>query len=188
MSDQLTFERIFTGILALLVSLSRETSSRTLKWSSCDYLTASVVQWSEFLARERKCIVSCEVRTEFICYVEESRPPLWSSSESSWLQIQGSVFDSRRYQIFWEVVGLEPGPLSLGSTTEELLGRKSSGSGLENREYGRGDSSRWPRGTLYRQKLALTSSTSGDRQHRGLINVYGVDFNDFFSGVKAIRA
>jgi hypothetical protein len=29
------------------------------------------------------------------------------------------------------------GPLSLVSTTEELLGRKSSGSGLENRNYGR---------------------------------------------------
>jgi hypothetical protein len=30
--------------------------------------------------------ISCEVRTEFICYVEESRPPLWSSGQSSWLQ------------------------------------------------------------------------------------------------------
>jgi hypothetical protein len=31
---------------------------------------------------------SCEVRTEFIyiCYSEESRPPLWSSGQSSWLQ------------------------------------------------------------------------------------------------------
>jgi hypothetical protein len=29
--------------------------------------------------------VSCEVQTEFICYVEESRPPLWSSGQSSWL-------------------------------------------------------------------------------------------------------
>jgi hypothetical protein len=29
---------------------------------------------------------SCEVRTEFICYVGESRPPLWSSGQSSWLQ------------------------------------------------------------------------------------------------------
>jgi hypothetical protein len=27
---------------------------------------------------------SCEVQTEFICYVEESRPPLWSSGQSSW--------------------------------------------------------------------------------------------------------
>jgi hypothetical protein len=34
------------------------------------------------------------------------------------------------------LVGLERGPLSLVSTTEELLERKSSGSGLENREYG----------------------------------------------------
>jgi hypothetical protein len=30
-------------------------------------------------------------------------------------------FDSRRYQIFWEVVGMERGPLSLVRITEELL-------------------------------------------------------------------
>jgi hypothetical protein len=51
----------------------------------------------------------------------------------------------------------------LVNTTEELLGRKSSGSGLEIREYGRRDSSRWPRGTLYQQKLALISLTGGGR-------------------------
>jgi hypothetical protein len=71
----------------------------------------------------------------YVCYVEESRPPMWSSGQSSWLQIQRSGFDSRSYQIW--VVGLERSPLSLVSTTEELLGRKSSDSGLENREYGR---------------------------------------------------
>jgi hypothetical protein len=38
-------------------------------------------------------------------------------------------------------VGLERGPLSLVSTIEELLERNSSGSGLEIREYGRGDPS-----------------------------------------------
>jgi hypothetical protein len=90
-------------------------------------------------------------------------PPLWSSGQSFWLQIQRSEFDSRRYQIFWEVVGLERVPLSLVSTIEELLGRNSSGSGLENREYGRGVPLRWPRDTLYPQKLALTSLTSGGR-------------------------
>jgi hypothetical protein len=36
-------------------------------------------------------------------------------------------------------VGLEWGPLSLVSTIEELLGRKSSDSGLENSEYGQRD-------------------------------------------------
>jgi hypothetical protein len=60
-------------------------------------------------------------------------------------------------------VGLERGPLSLVITIEELLERKSSGSGLEIREYGRRDPSLWPRGTLYPQKLALTSPTSGCR-------------------------
>jgi hypothetical protein len=54
-------------------------------------------------------------------------------------------------------VGLEQGPLSLMSTIEEQLGRKSSGCGLESREYGRRDPSRLPRSTLYPQKLALTS-------------------------------
>jgi hypothetical protein len=60
--------------------------------------------------------------------------PLRSSGQS----FQRSGFDSRRYHISREVVGLERGLLSLVSTTEELLGgKKSSGSGLKIREYGR---------------------------------------------------
>jgi hypothetical protein len=39
-------------------------------------------------------------------------------------------------------VGPERGPLSLVSTIEELLERKSSGSGPENLQYGRRDPSR----------------------------------------------
>jgi hypothetical protein len=60
-------------------------------------------------------------------------------------------------------VGLERGPLSLISTTEELLESKSSGSGLENREYCLRDPSRWLCRSLYSQKLALTSPTSDSR-------------------------
>jgi hypothetical protein len=60
---------------------------------------------------------------------------------------QRSGFDSRLYQILWEVVGLERGPFSLVSTIEELLGRNSSGSDLKIREYERKDPSRWPRDT-----------------------------------------
>jgi hypothetical protein len=44
---------------------------------------------------------------------------------------RGPEFDSLRYQIFREVVGLKWGPLSLVSTIKELLGRNSSGSNLE---------------------------------------------------------
>jgi hypothetical protein len=50
-----------------------------------------------------------------------------------------SGFDCRHYQIFREVVGMERGPLSLVSKNEELLERKSIGSGLENRDYGHRD-------------------------------------------------
>jgi hypothetical protein len=57
-------------------------------------------------------------------------------------------------------VGLEWGPLRLVSTTEELLDRKSSGFDLEIRGYGHRGPSRCPHGTLYPQKLALTSPTS----------------------------
>jgi hypothetical protein len=74
-----------------------------------------------------------------------------------------SGFDPLRYQIFWEVVGLERGPFSLVSTVEELFEKKCSRTGLEIREYCRGDPSLWPRDTLYPQKLALTSPTSGGR-------------------------
>jgi hypothetical protein len=50
-------------------------------------------------------------------------------------RMRRSGFYYRRYQVFREV-GLERCPLSLMSTIEELLGRNSSGSGLENRDYG----------------------------------------------------
>jgi hypothetical protein len=40
-------------------------------------------------------------------------------------------------------VGLEWGPLSLVSTIEKLPKRQNSGSGLENRDYGRREQSFW---------------------------------------------
>jgi hypothetical protein len=42
----------------------------------------------------------------------------------------------RRYQIFWEMVSLERGLLSLLSTIEELLERNNCCFSLENRDYG----------------------------------------------------
>jgi hypothetical protein len=57
-------------------------------------------------------------------------------------------------------VGLERGPLSLVSTIEELLGRNSSGSGLEIRKYGRRDPSLKPRGILYPKTLSASGGRS----------------------------
>jgi hypothetical protein len=62
---------------------------------------------------------------------------------------KGSGFDSRGYQIFWEVVGQEWGPLSLVRMTEELLEWKSSGSG-----------SRTPRLTAMRIRCADHATVS----------------------------
>jgi hypothetical protein len=67
-------------------------------------------------------------------------PTLWSSGQNSWLQIRRPGFNSRHCQEN-KVVGLERGPLSLVSTTEELLDRKVAAP-VENREYGRRDPSR----------------------------------------------
>jgi hypothetical protein len=49
---------------------------------------------------------------------------MWSSDQSFWLQTQRSGFDYQRYQIFWELVALERGPLNLVSKTKELLKKK----------------------------------------------------------------
>jgi hypothetical protein len=68
--------------------------------------------------------------------------------QRSWVRFPGTT------RFFREVVGLERGPLSLVSTTEELLGRKSSGSCLENRDYGHGDPLHWPRNALCLQNVA----------------------------------
>jgi hypothetical protein len=118
-------------------------------------------------------------RTEMYC----SSCEVWTG-QSFWLQIQRSGFHSRRYQIFWEIVGLERGPLNLVSTIEELLGRKISGSGLNSREYGRRDPSRLSRGTLYPQKLALTSPIIGGRSV-GIVRSR-TQATEFFSSRKII--
>jgi hypothetical protein len=91
----------------------------------------------------------------------EDGPPLWSSGQSFWLQIQRPGFDSRHYQKknSWSGTGsTQPHEYNWGATW-----LKSSGSCLENREYVRRDPSRWPRWTLYPQKLAITSPTIGGR-------------------------
>jgi hypothetical protein len=58
-------------------------------------------------------------------------------------------------------VGLDRGTFSLVSAIEELFQRKSRGSGTEIRDYGCRDPSRWPRGTLYTQKVDTNFTNKG---------------------------
>jgi hypothetical protein len=60
-------------------------------------------------------------------------------------------------------VGLKRGPLSLVSKIEELLEGKSSGSVLENRDYGRRGSAALATTPIYQLKLVVTSPTKGGR-------------------------
>jgi hypothetical protein len=63
------------------------------------------------------------MRTEIRIVDIEFGPPLWSSGQSSWLQIRSPGFDSWHYQKK-KVVCLERSALSLVSTTEVLIDRK----------------------------------------------------------------
>jgi hypothetical protein len=98
-----------------------------------------------------------------------------------------SGFDSRRYQIFWVLVGLERGSLSLVRIIEELF-RGNSGSGLENLNKDRGDSLRCPRDTVYPLKLVTRKISSyistiyfslALQPHWALVNVF--HFHDYFT-------
>jgi hypothetical protein len=77
---------------------------------------------------------------------------------------KGHGFDSLRYQIFWEVVGLERGPLNLVSVAEELLEWKGSGSGSRKSRLTTVGVRCADHVTPFTHKmLALTSPTSGGR-------------------------
>jgi hypothetical protein len=91
----------------------------------------------------------------YVCYVEESRLYLWSSGQSFWLfRSPGSIPGSTKFSENSGTGSTQPRE----STTEELLGRKSSVSGLESQEYGCRDRARWPcDGVLFSFSLTCVS-------------------------------
>jgi hypothetical protein len=120
-------------------------SYMTLLQYTLNYVQNVVCKWEDWLIDRHAAAKDQQQEVLGYCYLL-----------CGLVQIQRSGFDFRSYQIFCGVVGLERGPLSLVRTTEELLGRHSSGFSLEIQEYGRGESLRWPRKTHYQQNFALT--------------------------------
>jgi hypothetical protein len=88
----------------------------------------------------------------------EIRPPLWSSGQEFLDTHPGARvrFPAGRKTSS----GSGTGSAQPREYNWEATWQKSSGSYLENREYGRRDPSR---GTIYPQKFAITSRTSGGR-------------------------
>jgi hypothetical protein len=140
--------------------------------------TDSQIQSSILTNDQKKTLfISLQYISTYLPRFMSTHSPCVATSACSRFNFQqGTVFQLRncillatdaevrvRFPALPEVVALERGLLSLVNTIEELLGRKSSGSGLESREYRRRDPSRWPRGFLYPQNLALTSPISSGR-------------------------
>jgi hypothetical protein len=72
--------------------------------------------WYKILSQtyEQGNSISCTIQCDRLCGLVVRVPGYRS---------RGPGFDSRRYEIFGEVVGLERGPLSLVRINEELLER-----------------------------------------------------------------
>jgi hypothetical protein len=81
---------------------------------------------SEFLATDPEVRVRFPALPDFLKVVGLERPPLWSSGQSSWLQIRRPGFDSRHYQkkkMQWVWNGVHS---ASWVQTEELLDRKAA--------------------------------------------------------------
>jgi hypothetical protein len=92
-------------------------------WIPAPYSTATLI-WKAYYVEDKFNLKSkVIIKLHLLQNVPRIWPPLWSSGQSSWLQIPRSGFDPRGYQIFWEVVDMEYYPFSIASTIEELLGR-----------------------------------------------------------------
>jgi hypothetical protein len=98
----------------------------------------------------------------FKCTVQ--RPPLWSNRQRFWLQFQRSRVRFPALPDFLRSTGSGTGPTQpVWGQLRSYLSEKVAAPVKKTEINGRGDSLRWPRNTLYQQRLALTSPTGGGR-------------------------
>jgi hypothetical protein len=135
----------------LIHSLLQYPALFTLPDINWNYRTVAIfvivnIQMWLFINHLRIYLCSVSVRSDRLCGLVV---------KSFWVQTQRSRVRFPRFQIFWEAAGLQRGPLSLVRTTEELLEEKVSAAVYKTEINDRGNPLRWPRDTLYPQKLAL---------------------------------
>jgi hypothetical protein len=105
------------------VGLQTDTDASKLHMSNTSHITRTYEFVIEGIINLTSLLYDISFPFLLLLLFYSNRPPLSSNGQSFWPQAQRSGFDSRNYQIFSEVVVLERGPLSLVSTTEELLER-----------------------------------------------------------------
>jgi hypothetical protein len=89
-----------------------------------------------------------------------------ASWRTSWIDAQQDATPKGKNQFLLPILIPPSAPYSSviwGWYGRPISGKTTKWTGVEIREYGHGDQLRWPRDTLYPQKLALTSPTSGGR-------------------------
>jgi hypothetical protein len=157
------------------------------------FLRRIVESWS----RNNKSVAWVHERT-----ISIARPPLVGEVSANILRVEGVAWSAQRiptavFSIFQTAAAtssskqlqIQRSRVQFSALPHSLSNGSEMGSTqpLERREYGRRDSSLWPRGTLYPRKLALTSSTNGGRsvgtvrsltQAMGFLQVYNVEWCD----------
>jgi hypothetical protein len=160
-AEQLVASRVVLSSTEVVISNTGCLQSFSQIWTGLEFLTAVVMKSSTFLDITPCSPLKVNRRFGGICYLHDRLCGLVVGvlGYRSWGpgSIPGTTRKKRKKYWVWNGVH-SASRVQLRSYLIE-----SSGSCLENREYDGRNPSRWPRGTLYPQKLAITSPTSGGR-------------------------
>jgi hypothetical protein len=108
--------------------------------------------------------LTTDIQSANLCWCQAESEPMTNFSSSSWHSLWSTDPKVRvRFLALPDFLKSSRSGTGFAQPREynwRATWKRNSGSGLEIREYGRRDPSRWPRGTLCPQKLELTLPTS----------------------------